>query len=88
MKTKKIHIPLPDRSVLDPPPVVVGIVGPPKVGKTTLLHCIVKNFTRQRLTNVQGPVTVVSGEEEALALSDGVDVLVLPARKSISFSLG
>ncbi|PVD24966.1 hypothetical protein C0Q70_15462 [Pomacea canaliculata] len=68
VKTKKIHIPLPDRSVLEPPPIVVGIVGPPKVGKTTLLHCIVKNFTKQRLNNVQGPVTVVSGKQRRLTL--------------------
>lgn len=39
----------------------MAIVGPPKVGKTTLFQCIVKNFTRQKLTNIQGPVTVVSG---------------------------
>nr|KAG5696027.1 hypothetical protein BaRGS_013933 [Batillaria attramentaria] len=47
---------------------VIGIVGPPKVGKTTLLHCIVKNFTKQRLSNVQGPVTVVSGKKRRLTL--------------------
>ena len=61
MKTKKIHIPLPVRTVDEPPPLVVGIVGPPKVGKSTLLHCIVKKFCRQKLTSVHGPVTIVSG---------------------------
>ena len=61
IKTKKQHIPIVDRTPLEPPPIVVAIVGPPKVGKSTLLQCIVKNFTKQRLANVQGPVTVVSG---------------------------
>lgn len=63
IKTKKQHIPLVDRTPLEPPPIVIAIVGPPKVGKSTLLQCIVKNFTKQRLANVQGPVTVVSGKE-------------------------
>jgi pantothenate kinase len=39
--------------VSEPPPIVVAIVGPPKVGKSTLLRCLVKNFTRQTLTNIQ-----------------------------------
>ncbi|XP_076448123.1 ribosome biogenesis protein BMS1 homolog isoform X3 [Babylonia areolata] len=70
VKTKKIHIPLPDRTVLEPPPVVVGIVGPPKVGKTTLLQCLVKNYTRQKITNIQGPVTVVSGKQRRLTFME------------------
>lgn len=62
LKTKKQHIPVVDRTPLEPPPIVVGVVGPPKVGKTTLLKCVVKNYTKQKLTKIQGPVTVVSGE--------------------------
>jgi len=65
---KRAHQPLVDRTPLEPPPIVVAIVGPPKVGKTTLLHCLVKNFTRQTLTNIQGPVTVVSGKKRRLTL--------------------
>nr|XP_022318488.1 ribosome biogenesis protein BMS1 homolog [Crassostrea virginica] len=68
IKTKKQHIPIVDRTPLEPPPIVVAIVGPPKVGKSTLLQCIVKNFTKQRLANVQGPVTVVSGKTRRLTL--------------------
>ncbi|KAL8565002.1 hypothetical protein ACOMHN_003378 [Nucella lapillus] len=70
VKTKKIHIPLPDRTVLEPPPIIVGIVGPPKVGKTTLLQCLVKNYTRQKITNIQGPVTVVSGKQRRLTFME------------------
>eukprot|EP00090_Calanus_glacialis_P046436 TRINITY_DN9120_c0_g1_i1.p1 TRINITY_DN9120_c0_g1~~TRINITY_DN9120_c0_g1_i1.p1 ORF type:complete len:1240 (-),score=545.03 TRINITY_DN9120_c0_g1_i1:50-3718(-) len=65
---KRAHQPLVDRTPVEPPPIVVAIVGPPKVGKTTLLHCLVKNFTRQTLTNIQGPVTVVSGKKRRLTL--------------------
>ncbi|XP_011456491.3 ribosome biogenesis protein BMS1 homolog [Magallana gigas] len=70
IKTKKQHIPLVDRTPLEPPPIVIAIVGPPKVGKSTLLQCIVKNFTKQRLANVQGPVTVVSGKTRRLTLME------------------
>ena len=41
---------------------VVAVAGPPKVGKTLLIQCIVKNFTRTSVTNIKGPVTVVSGK--------------------------
>ncbi|XP_053392079.1 ribosome biogenesis protein BMS1 homolog [Mercenaria mercenaria] len=68
LKTKKQHIPIVDRTPLEPPPIIVGVVGPPKVGKTTLLKCVVKNFTKQRLTKIQGPVTVVSGKQRRLTI--------------------
>ena len=65
---KKTHQPLVDRTPLEPPPIVVAVVGPPKVGKSTLVKCLVKNFTRQTLTNIQGPVTLVSGKKRRLTL--------------------
>ncbi|XP_066304879.1 ribosome biogenesis protein BMS1 homolog isoform X1 [Branchiostoma lanceolatum] len=68
VKTKKQHIPYVDRTPLEPPPIVVGIVGPPKVGKSTLMQCLIKNFTKQKLSNVQGPVTIVSGKKRRLTL--------------------
>ncbi|XP_041362770.1 ribosome biogenesis protein BMS1 homolog [Gigantopelta aegis] len=68
IKTRKQHIPLVDRTPLEPPPVIVAVVGPPKVGKTTLLQCIVRNFAKEKLSNVQGPVTVVSGKRRRLTL--------------------
>ena len=61
-KSKKEHIPAVDRTPVEPPPVCVAVVGPPKVGKTTLIQGLVKNYTRQNLSSeVKGPVTVVSG---------------------------
>ena len=35
------------RTPLEPPPTCVALVGPPKVGKTVLLQCLLKNYTRQ-----------------------------------------
>lgn len=62
IKTKKHHIPVVDRTPLEPPPVVIVVVGPPKVGKSTLIRCLIKNFTQQKLREISGPITIVSGK--------------------------
>ena len=46
----------------DPPPIIVAVVGPSKVGKSTLIRSLVKHYTRQKLGTVDGPITVVSGK--------------------------
>uniref|UniRef100_A0A8B9L4N4 BMS1 ribosome biogenesis factor n=1 Tax=Astyanax mexicanus TaxID=7994 RepID=A0A8B9L4N4_ASTMX len=66
IKTKKHHIPLVDRTPLEPPPVVVVVMGPPKVGKSTLIRCLIRNYTRQKLADICGPVTIVSGKKRRL----------------------
>ncbi|XP_051524048.1 ribosome biogenesis protein BMS1 homolog [Myxocyprinus asiaticus] len=66
IKTKKHHIPLVDRTPLEHPPVVVVVMGPPKVGKSTLIRCLVKNYTRQKLSDICGPVTIVSGKKRRI----------------------
>ena len=63
IRERKHHIPVVDRTPLEPPPYIVAVVGPPKVGKTTVIRCLVKNFTRQNLNNIKGPVTLVSGKQ-------------------------
>jgi len=70
VKEKKHHIPVVDRVPAEPPPILVAIIGPPKVGKSTLLRCLVKNFTRQKVTNIKGPITVVSGTVSCCAFFD------------------
>eukprot|EP00759_Apiculatamorpha_spiralis_P026408 PhF_6_TR29359/c0_g1_i1/m.43193/K14569/BMS1; ribosome biogenesis protein BMS1 len=44
------------------PPLLVAIVGPPKSGKSTLIRSLVKLYTNKTLTNVRGPITVISGK--------------------------
>lgn len=68
--TKKQHVPLVDRTPLEPPPVLVAIVGPPKVGKSMLIQCLIKSFARQPLTNILGPVTVVSGKKRRITFME------------------
>ncbi|CAN9508593.1 unnamed protein product [Ophioblennius macclurei] len=70
IKTKKHHIPVVDRTPLEPPPVVIVVAGPPKVGKSTLIRCLIKNFTRQKLGDICGPVTVVSGKKRRLTFME------------------
>ena len=59
---KRNRVPQVDRSPLEPPPFLIAVVGPPKVGKTTLINGLVKYFTSQSITNHKGPITVVSGK--------------------------
>ncbi|WVR05949.1 hypothetical protein IAU60_002976 [Kwoniella sp. DSM 27419] len=51
-----------DEGRLPPPPIVVGLVGPPGVGKSTLLRSLVRRYTKHNLSQPQGPITVVSGK--------------------------
>ena len=62
VETKRHHDPKVDRTPLEPPPYIIAVVGPPKVGKTTLINSLLKNFTRQQLSEINGPVTIVSGQ--------------------------
>ncbi|KAM3717254.1 Ribosome biogenesis protein [Dirofilaria immitis] len=59
---KKKHIPVVDRAPVEPPPIIVAIVGPSKVGKSTLLRCLVKHYVRHALSEIRGPVTIVTGK--------------------------
>ncbi|KAJ7758562.1 GTP binding protein [Mycena maculata] len=63
----RLHVPLVNRTPdSEPPPVIIAIVGPPGVGKTTLLKSLVRRYTKQTLNEVKGPVTVVSGKKRRL----------------------
>lgn len=66
IETKKQHIPVIDRTPLEPPPTVIAIVGPPKVGKSLVIQCLIKSYVRQPLSNILGPVTVVSGKKQRI----------------------
>uniref|UniRef100_A0A1I8AT64 Bms1-type G domain-containing protein n=1 Tax=Steinernema glaseri TaxID=37863 RepID=A0A1I8AT64_9BILA len=62
LSEKRKHVPIVDRTPVEPPPVLVAIVGPSKVGKSTLLRCIVKHYVHQNLTQINGPITIVTGK--------------------------
>jgi ribosome biogenesis protein BMS1 len=55
-----------DRLPEEPAPRLVTIVGPPGVGKTTLLKSLIKRYTKETLSEPQGPVTVVTSNRQRL----------------------
>ncbi|XP_012284640.1 ribosome biogenesis protein BMS1 homolog [Orussus abietinus] len=70
IEAKRQHLPLVDRTPLEPPPVLVAVVGPPKVGKSLVIQCLIKAFARQPLTSIIGPVTVVSGKKQRITFME------------------
>ncbi|XP_013189510.1 ribosome biogenesis protein BMS1 homolog [Amyelois transitella] len=65
---KKQHIPQVDKTPLEPPPIVVAIVGPPRVGKTTLINNLIKSFIKTNVTSTNGPITIVTSKKRRLTL--------------------
>lgn len=65
---KKQHIPIVDKATNEPPPILIAVVGPPKVGKTTLIKNLIKSFTRTNVTNIQGPITIVTSKKRRITL--------------------
>lgn len=49
---------------------MVAVVGPPKVGKSLLIQSLIKSYVRQPLTNIIGPVTVVSGKKRRITFME------------------
>lgn len=47
---------------------LIAVVGPPKVGKTTLIDNLVKSYSKSHLTDIKGPVTVVTGKKRRITL--------------------
>lgn len=66
IKEKRLHVPQVDRIPEEPPPRLVTIVGPPGVGKTTLLKSLVKRYAKETLSDPQGPITVVTSKRQRL----------------------
>ncbi|MBW0498948.1 hypothetical protein O181_038663 [Austropuccinia psidii MF-1] len=50
------------------PPVIVAVMGPPGVGKTTLIRSLVRRYTKHTLPEIKGPITVVAGKSRRLTL--------------------
>ncbi|EIE20399.1 DUF663-domain-containing protein [Coccomyxa subellipsoidea C-169] len=55
---KRMHVPVVEREPEEPPPFVVG--------KSLVIRCLIKHFTRQSLSEVKGPITLVSGKARRL----------------------
>lgn len=68
VREKRLHVPLVDRLPEEAPPLVVGVVGPPGVGKTTLIKSLVRRYTKQTISQPTGPITVVTGKRRRLTL--------------------
>ncbi|EDW79403.1 uncharacterized protein Dwil_GK20458 [Drosophila willistoni] len=68
LTAKKQHIPVVDQTPDEPPPVLIAIVGPPKVGKTTLIKDLIKSFTRTNVTDIKGPITIVTSKKRRITL--------------------
>ncbi|PSR79330.1 hypothetical protein BD289DRAFT_375624 [Coniella lustricola] len=66
IREKRLHVPLVDRLPDEPPPRLVTIVGPPGVGKTTLLKSLIRRYAKETITDPQGPVTVVTSKKQRL----------------------
>ncbi|KAI5304999.1 Glycoside hydrolase 2 (Mannanase, beta-galactosidase) [Ascosphaera pollenicola] len=66
IKEKKLHVPLVDRLPEEAPPIIVAVVGPPGVGKTTLIKSLIKRYTKQTLSTPVGPLTVVTSKRRRL----------------------
>ncbi|KAJ4764305.1 P-loop containing nucleoside triphosphate hydrolases superfamily protein [Rhynchospora pubera] len=62
IEQRRLHMPVMDRSIGEPPPFVVVVQGPPQVGKSLLIKCLVKYYTKHNLPEVRGPITLVSGK--------------------------
>ncbi|KAF0989749.1 hypothetical protein HZS_7668 [Henneguya salminicola] len=66
--TKKHHIPQEIHNKENNPPIVVAIVGPPRVGKSTLVSTLIKRYNRQQISKIQGPITIVTGKNQRVTL--------------------
>ncbi|KAF2456221.1 hypothetical protein BDY21DRAFT_348262 [Lineolata rhizophorae] len=55
-----------DRLPEEAPPIVVGVVGPPGVGKTTLIKSLIRRYAKQTLSSPTGPLTVVTSKRRRL----------------------
>ena len=65
---EKLHVPIVDRTVDDPPPTTIVICGPPKCGKTTFIQSLIKTYTKQNVKDINGPITLITGKRHRITL--------------------
>jgi len=67
-QAKKEHVPKIDKTPEVPPPFIVVVQGPPGVGKTTLIESLIRHYSKQRLLQMRGPITLVSGRQRRITI--------------------
>lgn len=70
IREKRLHVPQVDRIPEEAPPIVTAVVGPPGVGKTTLIKSLVKRYSKQTLSHPVGPLTVVTSKRRRLTFME------------------
>lgn len=55
-----------EKAVDEPPPYIILVQGPPGVGKTSIIRSLIRHYTRQTVSEVLGPITVVVGKTRRL----------------------
>ncbi|EGX92923.1 ribosome biogenesis protein (Bms1), putative [Cordyceps militaris CM01] len=66
IKERRFHVPQVDRLPEEAPPRLVALVGPPGVGKTTLLKSLIRRYAKETITDPQGPITVITSKKQRL----------------------
>lgn len=70
IREKRLHVPQVDRLPEEAPPIVTAVVGPPGVGKTTLIKSLIKRYSKQTLSHPVGPLTVVTSKRRRLTFME------------------
>jgi ribosome biogenesis protein BMS1 len=100
LENSRLHVPVAEQRAEEEPPILIAVAGPPGVGKSTLISSLVKHYTKQNLTDVKGPITVVSGKARRLTfvecannlaamvdLGKTADLVLLLVDASVGFEL-
>lgn len=66
VREKRLHVPQVDRLPEEAPPIITAVVGPPGVGKTTLIKSLIRRYSKQTLSTLVGPLTVVTSKKRRL----------------------
>lgn len=70
IREKRLHVPQVDRLPEEAPPIVTAVVGPPGVGKTTLIKSLIRRYSKQTLSHPVGPLTVVTSKRRRLTFME------------------